>query len=417
MFVDNAEAKVLGWEEEEDGLIEWLNSKKRDSTSSAHEEWSTPISEVSLQAVGSRLAVYVAGSSAALMQLPLIDPGFRREDYDMRHVPSRDPLMACYLLQEAGRMNLSAELLVSTVATSDAATLPFRITLTIVVSLLRPAIFEPIIYTTKTATSEVEEAQRRALGFIFPPARRDRSVDSEIDVPTLYAAIGPAPHLDPPSLEEKHQPVALLPTLLPFQRRTAAWLLAREHKALDTNRDVVDKQFSPQYLPLFWQAICVTPPGRQEETWFVNHVTGEISDEKPEDSDPPGGILAEEPGLGKTLESIALILLNPAVDRGPTQKVWNPDARIYAKKIKVRCPPALKYPLANLSFVRSTDHPYRHPRLSCATMGRRTEAPRTKYQGPHLRRLAESQGPYHGGRPGSRLGRKGEGLKEGKSKG
>lgn len=336
LVADDFEAEALGWDEEEDNLVKWLDGKRREPEFARKEEWSTTITGINLNTEASGLAVYIDGSYDRLMQLPLVDTGFKVEDHDMRHIHLRDPLMAFFVLQDAGRIDLSAELRVSTVATGDATMLPFRITLRVVVSLLCPTIFDPVVYTTKTATSEVEEAQRRALSFIFPPAPRDPPLESEVNIPTLYATIGPAPPLDPPSLEVKYQPSALLPTLLPFQKRTVAWLLSRERKALDANEIVVDRQVPLRELPLFWQTISITLSDGREEIWYLNNVTGEVSAVRPEQSDPPGGILAEEPGLGKTLESIALVLLNPAVDRNPTQKVWNPDARIYTKKIKVR---------------------------------------------------------------------------------
>ncbi|KIP06910.1 hypothetical protein PHLGIDRAFT_72023 [Phlebiopsis gigantea 11061_1 CR5-6] len=242
--------------------------------------------------------------------------------------------MACYVLQDAGRAEMSAQFRIFALPGANDELLPFRITLSVTVSLIRPAIFEPILYTTKTATSEVEEAQRRVLNLAFPPVQRQLPINAGLDVPTLYAAIGPAPSLDPPSLEVAYQPAALVPSLLPFQRRTVAWLLSREHKMLDANEQVVARIAPAAELPLFWRVVFVAPVSGQDETWYLNDVTGEVSNIKPDDSDPPSGILAEEPGLGKTLESIALVLLNPSVGRNPTQTVWNPDARIYTKKIK-----------------------------------------------------------------------------------
>lgn len=43
----------------------------------------------------------------------------------------------------------------------------------------------------------------------------------------------------------------------------------------------------------------------------------------------------EEPGLGKTLECIALILLNPGIGRNPTVVRWDPEAKVEVKQIKV----------------------------------------------------------------------------------
>ncbi|KAG6880635.1 hypothetical protein C0992_003235, partial [Termitomyces sp. T32_za158] len=69
--------------------------------------------------------------------------------------------------------------------------------------------------------------------------------------------------------------------------------------------------------------------------WYLNRLSGALSDSFPEICPALGGILAEEPGLGKTLESISLILLNPAPpERNPTMTKWDPEARLEVKAIK-----------------------------------------------------------------------------------
>lgn len=39
--------------------------------------------------------------------------------------------------------------------------------------------------------------------------------------------------------------------------------------------------------------------------------------------------------MGKTLECIALILLNPGIGRNPTVVRWDPEAKVEVKQIKV----------------------------------------------------------------------------------
>lgn len=46
-------------------------------------------------------------------------------------------------------------------------------------------------------------------------------------------------------------------------------------------------------------------------------------------------VSTEEPGLGKTLECIALILLNPGIGRNPTVTRWDPEAKVEVKQITV----------------------------------------------------------------------------------
>ncbi|KAH9919617.1 SNF2 family N-terminal domain-containing protein [Fomitopsis serialis] len=120
----------------------------------------------------------------------------------------------------------------------------------------------------------------------------------------------------PPFVEEAQRRVLLhyfpyttSPASFQGTRRSVAWLLSREGKQVDTHGI--------------------------EETLYLNRVRGLLSREKPQnDADALGGILAEEPGLGKTLECITLILLNPSVGRGPAKKRWDPEAKVYVKETK-----------------------------------------------------------------------------------
>jgi len=80
-----------------------------------------------------------------------------------------------------------------------------------------------------------------------------------------------------------------------------------------------------------------------------------IFDEKDTIERSFGGILAEEPGLGKTLEIVALILLNPAPeDRAPRMIRWDPLAGLNIKAVKVRLTNHTAFdPFANLCFQTS----------------------------------------------------------------
>ena len=66
-----------------------------------------------------------------------------------------------------------------------------------------------------------------------------------------------------------------------------------------------------------------------------------------------GGILAEEPGLGKTVEMITLILLNPAPPGyNPTSTRWDPQPSLEIKAVKVS---SIDYSLLIHGFQQPTE--------------------------------------------------------------
>ena len=166
--------------------------------------------------------------------------------------------------------------------------------------------------------------------YLFPPSSvAIPKYRGETDIPFLYSALEPAPSL-PPAISPTHvQPSALLPSLLPFQRRSVMWMLQREGKIINRKGKVVP--FTPDYLPLFWEAAEL---GGQ--TVYLNRVKETLSLEPPPPGvEYPGGSLNEEPGLGKTVECLALILLNPDIRRNPTVKRWDPEARVHVREVHV----------------------------------------------------------------------------------
>jgi E3 ubiquitin-protein ligase SHPRH len=156
--------------------------------------------------------------------------------------------------------------------------------------------------------------------------------DSETvtNIPFFYSILGPAPHVQNPAADNAMQPQMLLPTLLPFQRRSVAWLLDREGKMVTPNGQVVEKPADRGNFS-FWERI-----EEGNRVFFMHRLTGNLALTSPDESPALGAILAEEPGLGKTLEIISLILLNPASpDRHPGIKRWDPEANVEVKAVKV----------------------------------------------------------------------------------
>lgn len=108
-------------------------------------------------------------------------------------------------------------------------------------------------------------------------------------------------------------------------------MLGRESKTLSESGDIITGA-SEGHVPIFWERVDVA-----DGSLYFNRVTGVLSSDAPEEKNPTlGGILAEEPGLGKTLECIALILLSPAIGRNPTVMSWDPRARINVREVQVR---------------------------------------------------------------------------------
>lgn len=353
-YVDDDEAKQRGWLQQEQELDRWLKShgsssapNNLDSAVVTFElgehliacEAPMPYAHVSTHlCLFANPAAEAAVSAGTLLTLPNVDPHFDSEAHDLRTPNISDPLLACFWLAESHpkRAALSArlQLIVDphiTEANTAIPILPFRLRVEIDVSFILPTIFEPP--WSPKGQRDLAEVQRRVLLHIFPYGVPPEAFHGQVDIPLLYSILGPAPPLSSPALEEALQPEDLVPTLLPFQRRSVGWMLAREGKTVDPSGELVAKSSSSSaQTPLFWKEVrCESA----SDAWYVDRLRGEIMSKMPDEGDAKGGILAEEPGLGKTLECIALILLNPAIGRTPSNKRWDAEAKVYVKQVKV----------------------------------------------------------------------------------
>ncbi|KAJ7695156.1 SNF2 family N-terminal domain-containing protein [Mycena rosella] len=242
--------------------------------------------------------------------------------------PNHDILVACVELERSGRVTINGQLTLVMLPAGDATHFPFSLQVQVTVSLT-PSIYGPIQINQNRKSSPQEDAQRRLLQFLYPDPNLLPDSETVTNIPFFYSILGPAPPLRAPTADRAMQPAALLPTLLPFQRRSVAWLLDREGKTITAQGKIVDKPADSGEFS-FWERI-----DEGNHVFYVNRVTGSVAPTATDEPRALGAILAEEPGLGKTLEIISLILLNPApADRHPGVTRWDPEAGVEVKAIK-----------------------------------------------------------------------------------
>ncbi|KAG1773736.1 SNF2 family N-terminal domain-containing protein [Suillus placidus] len=257
-----------------------------------------------------------------LPQVAWPDAPEEEEDGTQQH---GDLLKALFTFQSLGRAKIDTSVQVITLPEggyNPAEELPFRLCAQFNVSIIVPRLYEP--FDTKKNSqkrvSELEGLQRRLIALFtltsvdHPLFDNEHDTQGDANIPFFYGILRPAPALSQGVTYESLQPEGLLPVLLPFQRRSIQWMLLREGKTMTQEGAVIP----------------YTPPQSRPSPI--------------EDNAALGGILAEEPGLGKTIECISLILLNPAPDRNPTNTRWDAEAKLDVKEIKttlIVTPPAL----------------------------------------------------------------------------
>ena len=374
--ISEEDAEAMGWVGHERALREWLIAFA-DTVEESH------VVDLGLVTVDdfSWPPTYVRDTdeqSHIITKLPSLRHGFRFQDYDIhqRSRPFGDPLQAFQILANAGRARIVAHLYLVLSPAQSSDEMPFHLRVQVDCSFVCPKIFEPIVAVSKASSAnsrvaELQEAQRRLFIVLFPPQSPvPNTFHGNTDIPFLFSILQPAPALPSNEAYDALQPESLLPTLLPFQRRTVAWMMDREGKTVTANGDIIpvsDIDVASRPLPLFWDAFPIST----EDTWYVNRLRGIVSPKRPSgedddvDEEALGGIVAEEPGLGKTLECISTVIMNPAPDRSPVNKRWDTEAQIDVREIKV----------GNLSWMRShiayllVDHAYRYSALIGAAVG------------------------------------------------
>ncbi|KAJ7595983.1 SNF2 family N-terminal domain-containing protein [Mycena floridula] len=263
------------------------------------------------------------------------------EDYDFQP-RAQNVLTAALYLVERNRAMVRAKLrlvILPPGAYNVDMELPFHLQVTFDIHILTPEIFEyPSTYLTKRQAKEIYDCQLRLFQFLYPSIQSTVTPGTTVNIPFFLSILGPALPLSSSEVDDAMQPEKLLPNLLPFQKRSVGWLLQREGKTISSHGQVIPNPVASELT--FWDPINVG-----DRTLYLHRVTGEISGSFTPKPPVLGGVLAEEPGLGKTIETISLILLNPAsADRNPTVKRWDPEAQLEVSAIKstlIVTPPAL----------------------------------------------------------------------------
>ncbi|KAF5381839.1 hypothetical protein D9757_008356 [Collybiopsis confluens] len=326
---DEPEDHFEKWRMEED----WFRRELEDLSAGSADSVSIDLGAVELSYVQTRRVYAITTRSDTpcwLALVPVFNPGDSDwESYDLTSSRSNDIIHCLYTLASYHRIEMEARLKLVIIPGENGPS--FCIEIVIAVSFVTPTIFEPVTGLKRTVAVELDDAQRRVLLFFYPPAPPPASFEGAVNIPFYYSILGPAPSLQSNMAEAAMQPESLKPTLLPFQRRSVGWLLDREGMTISDGGKVVPKADPTSFS--FWRPIDVN--GLQ---WFFYPLTGSLSEEAPSADEAQvarGGILAEEPGLGKTIETISLILLNPSPPHfNPTLSQWDPVANLTVKAIK-----------------------------------------------------------------------------------
>jgi SNF2-related domain len=280
-----------------------------------------------------------------------------------------DALTECNLHQSQIDISAYFRMIISPLTSWDNTfqTLPFRVVVDVVLSFRFPAFFQATTSSRKAQDRlKFETARRGLLDLALPPPSLPEttvsSFQGRIDVPFLYALLQPARAISQDAMDNFLQPQALHPILLPFQKRTVMWMLDREGKSFGPSGDIIPKNTDPAVLPVLWQRFTIQEEGEQI-TWYYHRLSGTLTPEHPGHEDVRGGILAEEPGLGKTVECIALVLLNPGIGRTPSNSWWDSEERRTVREIQVYL-----VLLINLCYLRQVDNSHRHAKFIVSAM-------------------------------------------------
>ncbi|KZT58177.1 hypothetical protein CALCODRAFT_495268 [Calocera cornea HHB12733] len=270
---------------------------------------------------------------------PPVPFGGEAEDYDFSYTASSSPasiLHAALTLASLPEPRIQVQAMLSSASAElgrrRKESLAVRFFLDVKLQVM-PAIYSP----PWSLPLPAQEAQRLLFSHLFPSPPAPVDYPGETNIHWFYELLGPAPRLLE-GADGIYQPEKLDAHLLPFQRRSVAWLLQREGVPSAGTTSDGDKYF-------LWQRAVspFIPP--EQEIWF-SPLLGSLLPVAPRDMaiEPgadgiAGGMLSEEMGLGKTVECLGLILLNPPpASRTPdnTKTLINFDLLGEARETRVR---------------------------------------------------------------------------------
>jgi len=283
---------------------------------------------------GGRLVASTPNGRLTSTWLCLLPTLSEPRDDDSLPEPVEDLLMACHVMRLLRRCTIRGHMRLAVLPfdwsqTTMPEDVPLQLLLEFETSIVLPFIFEPCPRgISKKMGAKFEQCKTQLLRHLYTSIGH-RS-DAVVNIPFFYSNLRPAPVLRSKSADNAMQPKELIPRLLPFQRRSVAWLLHQEGKSVTAEGKIIPSINFKEHS--FWEKIQ-----EGNHTWYYNRLSDSVSMEAMDGLPPAlGGILAEEPGLGKTLETIALMLLNPAPpERNPSVKRWDPEARLEVRAIKV----------------------------------------------------------------------------------
>lgn len=302
-----------------------------------------PTAPFYIRSLGTAKADLLAGSfrpsikggpqETPLLHMPVVGDiaSLKRHEFTSRH---HDLIRACLDLCDCGRADIVSKLTVHPSheafrhdATFRTVDIDIEGTIFVIAIEIRSTLH--LLDQPGNLTAITSEAQRRVLHELFP--RFSDKEQHRITVPAFITSLKPAPSLPTPALSQYIQPKGLTCQLLPFQQRSVFWMLNREGFTVSNKGEITptSSTFVPPYL---WEQVS-SPSG---ETLYLNRLEGSLLRAKSLENTESvkGGILAEEVGCGKTVESIALIMLNSPKTRGPWNVNWNDLVQIPLHEVK-----------------------------------------------------------------------------------